>query len=115
MLTAPYKAAFQKTIELLLDHDYIIIMANQDLGLISFRLRAEDKAIRGSRHVNVVEGTLLLQEAMAGSTRVRVKLTLSWQDSSFQTQHETGAQVDADAGYYQGFTKMFESAGLSTK
>jgi hypothetical protein len=115
MLATPYKALFPKVIELLLDHDYIILLANQDLGLISFRFQAEDKAIRSSRHVNVVEGTLLLQETTPGSTRVRVKLTLSWQDSSFQTQHETGAQMDADPGYYQGFLKMFETAGLSTK
>ena len=115
VLTTPSKSLFPKAIELLLDHDYIILMANQDLGLISFRLQAEDKAIRSSRHVNVVEGTLLLQETTSGSTRVRVKLTLSWQDSNFQIQHETGAQLDADPGYYQGFLKMFETAGLSTK
>ncbi|HEX7553695.1 MAG TPA: hypothetical protein VF378_09080 [Geothrix sp.] len=118
VLATTYKALFPKVIELLLDHDYIILMANQDLGLISFRLQAEDKAIRSSRHVNVVEGTLLLQEASPtspSSTRVRVKLTLSWQNSNFQIQHETGAQMDADPGYYQGFLKMFETAGLSTK
>jgi hypothetical protein len=39
-------------------------------------------------------------------------LTQSWQESSFNTQHETGVQLDADAGYYQGFIKMFETAGL---
>ena len=115
VLATPYKALFPKVIELLLDHDYIILMANQDLGLLSFRLQAEDKAIRSSRHVNVVEGTLLLQEASPASTRVRVKLTQSWQDSSFQTQHQTGAQMDADPGYYQGFLKMFETADLTTK
>lgn len=115
VLASPSKALFPRAIELLLDHDYIILLANQELGLISFRLQAEDKAIRSSRHVNVVEGTLLLQEATPGSTRARVKLTLSWQNSNFQIQHETGAQMDADPGYYQGFLKMFETAGLSTK
>ena len=115
VLATPYKALFPKVIELLLDHDYIILLANQDLGLLSFRLQAEDKAIRSSRHVNVVEGTLLLQETTPTSTRVRVKLTQSWQNSNFQIQHETGAQMDADPGYYQGFLKMFETAGLSTR
>jgi hypothetical protein len=114
-LATPYKAFFPKVIELLLDHDYIILLANQDLGLLSFRLQAEDKAIRSSRHVNVVEGTLLLQETSPGSTRVRVKSTQSWQDNSFQTMYQTGAQMDADPGYYQGFLKMFETAGLSTQ
>ncbi len=112
VFTAPRKALFPKAIELLLDHDYIILLANQDLGLITFRLQVEDKAIRARRHVNVLEGTLLFQEASPVSTRVRVKLTQSWQESSFNTQHETGVQVDADAGYYQGFLKMFETAGL---
>jgi hypothetical protein len=115
VLATPYKVLFPKVIELLLDHDYIILLANQELGLLSFRLQAEDKAIRGRRHVNVVEGTLLFQETTPGSTRVRVKLTQSWQDSSFQTQHETGAQMDADPGYYQGFMKMFETAGLPAR
>ena len=115
VLATPYKPLFPKVIELLLDHDYIILMANQELGLISFRLQGEDKAIRSSRHVNVVEGTLLLQEMTPGTTRVRVKLTLSWQNSNFQIQHETGAQMDADPGYYQGFMKMFETAGLTTR
>lgn len=115
VLASPSRSLFPKAIELLLDHDYIILLANQELGLISFRLQAEDKAIRSRRHVNVVEGTLLLQETTPGSTRIRVKLTQSWQESSFQTQHETGAQMEADPGYYQGFLKMFESAGLPAK
>lgn len=112
VLATPYKVLFPKVIELLLDHDYIILLANKELGLLSFRLQAEDKAIRSSRHVNVVEGTLLLQETTPSSTRVRVKLTQSWQNSNLQPQHETGAQMEADPGYYLGFLKMFETAGL---
>lgn len=115
VLATPYKALFPKVIELLLDHDYIILLANQELGLLSFRLQGEDKAIRGRRHVNVVEGTLLLQETTPGSTRLRVKLVQNWQESSFQTHHETGAQMDAEPGYYQGFMKMFETAGLTAR
>jgi hypothetical protein len=115
VLATPYKVLFPKVIELLLDNDYIILLANQDLGLLSFRFQAEDKAIRSSRHVNVVEGTLLLQETTPNSTRVRVKLTQSWQNSNFQIQHETGAQMEADPGYYLGFLKMFEPAGLPAR
>ncbi|HJV49104.1 MAG TPA: hypothetical protein VJ549_07500 [Geothrix sp.] len=109
-LASPPKALFPKLIELLLDRDYVILWANQDLGLISFRHQGEDKSIRSRRHVNVVEGTLLLQEASSTSTRVRVKLTQSWQESSFNTHHETGVQADADPGYYQGFFKILEDA-----
>ncbi|GLH73616.1 hypothetical protein GETHLI_21180 [Geothrix limicola] len=108
VLASPPKTLFPKLIELLLDRDYIILSANQDLGLISFRHQKEDKSIRSRRHVNVVEGTLLLQDASPTSARVRVKLTQSWQESSFNTHHETGVQADADPGYYQSFFKMLE-------
>jgi hypothetical protein len=115
VLASTPKALFPKVLERLLDQDYIILAANPELGLISFRHQGEDRAIRNRRHINVVEGTLLLQEASSTSTRLRVKLTQYWQESSYDTHFETGVQADADAGYYQGFLRMLEEVLPATK
>ena len=101
---------FRKVIETLVANDCIILTADQQLGIITFRTQSEDNTVRGRRHVNILEGTLLLKPELSTSTRIRATLTLSWQEADRRTSFVTGVQKNADSGYYKW---LFEILGKS--
>jgi hypothetical protein len=107
-LPAAPEVLFPKLLECLIDNDFILLAVNQPLGVITFRLQSDDDTNRQRKHVNVLEGTLLVQATPPTSTQVRVKLTLSWQESFSDFTFRTGAQKDADPSYYKGFLDLLE-------
>ena len=110
-------ASFDKIVERLFNNNYIILAANKQLGLITFRTQSEDSSNAARRHVNVLEGTLLLRPLTPTSTQIKIELTLSWQESYVTAgTFRTGVQHEADAGWYKGFFKMLGFAATpSTK
>jgi hypothetical protein len=105
---------FPKLLETLVANDCIILAANQHLGVISFRSQFEDNTNSARKRVNVLEGTLLLRPETPTSTLVRVKLTLSCQDTyTTQGTYRVGIQRDADPGWYKGILEMIAKAGPS--
>ena len=107
LVTTSPDATFEKIIDKLVDNNFIILAANQQLGLISFRNQIEDNSSSIRRHVNILEGTILLRQESPTSTRIRVKLTLSWQEIDRRGSNIAfGVQHDADAGWYKGVFDM---------
>ena len=99
-LPVSYETAFPKAIETLIANGCIILAADRQIGFITFRTQSEDNTVRGRRHVNVLEGTVLFKPDSSTSTRVQAKLTLSWQEHE-RSSYETGAKNDADLPYYK--------------
>jgi hypothetical protein len=117
LVTSRADTSFEKVVERLFTNNYVILAADKQLGLISFRAQFEDKANAARRHVNVLEGTLLLRAATSSTSRIQVKLTLSWQESNDTAgTFKTGVQHEADAGWYKNFFNMLGlPAALPTK
>lgn len=107
LVTTSPDATFQKIIDILVNNNCIILAANQQLGLITFRNQSEDNSSSNRRHVNTLEGTILLRQEAPTSTRIRVKLTLRWQEIDRRgTNLAFGIQHDADAGWYKSVFDM---------
>ena len=110
LVTTGPDATFEKLVGKLFDNNWIILSANQQLGLITFRYQSEENSSRSRRHVNVLEGSILVKPETATSTRVRVKLTLSWQESYADHTFQTGVRNDVPAEWYK---LVFDTLGLS--
>jgi len=107
LVTSSPDASFDKIVEKLFNNNYVILAANKQLGFISFRTQFEDNSNAARRHVNVLEGTLLLRAATSSASRIQVKLTLSWQESNDTAgTYRSGVQHEADAGWYKNFFNM---------
>ena len=110
VIQAPCDSTFQKVIDALVDNNCVILAANQMAGLISFRTQSESYPNSARRHVNILDGTILLRAESPASTRIRVQLTLNWQESNDTAgTFKTGAQKEADAGWYK---IVFDILGL---
>jgi hypothetical protein len=114
-VTTSSDATYDKVLDKLFNNNYIILAANQQLGFITFRTQSEDNSNSARRHVNVLEGTIFLHAENFTTTRIRVKLTLSWQET-YDTAgtFRTGAQQEADAGWYKSFFNMLGLTATSS-
>jgi hypothetical protein len=113
LLTSSPDARFEKIAEILFNNNYVILAANQQLALITFRTQSEDYPNSARRRVNVLEGTLLLRPAGRDATRIQVKLTRSWQESNDTAgTFRTGVQHEADADWYKNFFNMLGFAAI---
>jgi hypothetical protein len=112
LVTTSPDATFQKIVEKLFNNNCIILAVDRQLGLITFRTQAEDNSNSARRHVNILEGTILVNAETSSATRIRVKLTLGWQESRSDYTFQTGAQKEADAGWYKF---VFDMLGFSTQ
>lgn len=110
LVTANPEATFDRIVGKLFDNNWIILSANQPLGLITFRYQSEENSSRSRSHVNVLEGSILVKAETATSTRVRVALTLSWQESFADHTFQTGVRNDVPAEWYK---LVFDTLGLS--
>lgn len=107
LVTNSADASFEKVVERLFNGNYVILAADKQLGLVTFRAQFEDHPNAARRHVNVLEGILLLRAETSTATRIRVKLTLGWQESNDTSgTFRTGVQHEADAGWYKTFFNM---------
>ncbi|WP_243288045.1 hypothetical protein [Geothrix terrae] len=110
-LQGAYDTTFSKLLVALVNNDSIILTANQQVGVISFRNQSEDAPNNARKHVNVLEGTILVKAQTPHSTVLQVKLTLAWQESYVtQGTYRTGVQKEADDGWYKGFLDMLSNS-----
>ena len=110
LVTTTSDATVEKIVEKLFSNNWIILSANQQLGLITFRYQSEENSSPARRHVNVLDGSILVRPETSNSTRVRVKLTLSWQESYSNATFRTGIRTDVPAEWYK---LVFDTLGLS--
>jgi hypothetical protein len=110
LVTTSSDATVEKIVEKLFSNNWIILSANQQLGLITFRYQSEENSSPARRHVNVLDGSILVRSETSNSTRVRVKLTLSWQESYSNATFQTGIRNDVPAEWYK---LVFDTLGLS--
>ena len=111
VVTTSSDATIEKFVEKLFSNNWIILSANPELGLITFRYQSEENSSPARRHVNVLEGSILVRAETSTSTRVRVKLTLSWQESFADHTFQTGVRSDVPAEWYKLVSDVL---GLST-
>jgi hypothetical protein len=110
LVTTSPELTFDKIMENLFTNDCVILTANQQLGLITFRTQSEEYPNSARRRVNVLEGTILFKPDSPASTRTRVKLSLSWQESNdLANTFRTGASKEADAKWYK---MIFDMLGV---
>ncbi len=110
LVTSSPDATFEKIVEKLFNNNCIILAVNQQLGLITFRTQSEENSRASRRHVNILDGTILIRSETSTSTRIRVKLSLSWQESYSDFTFRTGVQNDVGAEWYKS---VFDMLGLS--
>jgi len=109
VVTSSPDATFEALVERLFSHNWIILSANQQLGLITFRYQSEENSSRTRRHVNTLDGSILVRAESPTSTRVRVNLTISWQESFVDRTFATGVRNDVPAEWYK---LVFDTLGL---
>ena len=111
VMSSAYGTAFQKVQDALVENQCIILASDQQSGLISFRIQSESYPNSARRHVDFLDGTILLRSVLPASTSIRVQLALSWQESNdMQGTYKSGASREADAGWYK---TVFDILGLS--
>jgi hypothetical protein len=109
-------AIFSKLVESLASNNCIILAANRDAGVITFRTQSEDTSNRASRHVNILDGTILIRQETTAATRLQFTLTLSWNESYLPAgSYRAGVQKDADSSWYQNVIEMVSKAVIPSK
>lgn len=102
VLPTDCKTSFSNLLTALVSGNCIITFASRECGVISFHTQLESSPNAAKRHVDVLDGTILLAIEDFGSTRAQMGLTVSWQESNeAQGTFKSGAQRDAEAKWYE--------------
>jgi len=109
VVAATPDATVEKLVERLFNGNCLILTANPQLGLITFRYQSEEHSIPARRHVNVLDGSILVRTETATTEQVRVKRTPSWQESYSDHTFQTGVRMDVPAEWYM---LVFDMLGL---
>ena len=113
VLAIPLTEVFPKVLEVLLDQGYQVRSANARLGLISFFRQWSDTRLK-TNPTYTQEGTLLLQAAGPGATRVRLGITArSEENIGEHLVHVSGVQANPTDEDYRLLLDLLEHGMIS--
>jgi hypothetical protein len=104
-----------KTIDWLLDNQYVVRSVNQQIGTISFYKVAKWKGSGGNDHIVNLEGTILLRQGSNNTSIARILLNQEYFEAGSRGIASMDLQTDCDEPYYKsifdGLRQSFESPG----
>lgn len=98
--TLPSGGLMTTALGVLMDHQYVILSANEGLGLISF---SKVVASGGSmdKHAVRIQGSMLFGPAKNGPAEVRMLIHQEWTDLNNGKVTGLGAETDTNEAYYK--------------
>ena len=97
-----------KTIDWLLDNQYVVRSVNQQIGTISFYKVAKWAGSNGNDHIVNLEGTIFIQQGTSNTAIARVLMNQEYFEAGPRGIASMGVQSDTDEEYYKALFQGLE-------